>query len=183
MNCHYIKFPLTCFLDAAKRFGFREIELFGAMPHFFLDDVDGLLVEQVICECQKRGLKLSSFCPAQGAYPMNIAIDEEPIRRRTVRMLKKALRIAGKMGCETMLVSPGFGYHNQSREISWAHSRRSLEELADTAQENNVVITIEPHSQSGEYQPGGSADDPGGQLPVPEKHDGHRRDELYGRVG
>ena len=38
MNCHYIKFPLTCFLDAAKRFGFREIELFGAMPHFFLDD-------------------------------------------------------------------------------------------------------------------------------------------------
>ena len=89
MNCHYIKFPLTCFLDAAKRFGFREIELFGAMPHFFLDDVDGLLVEQVICECQKRGLKLSSFCPAQGAYPMNIAIDEEPIRRRTVRMLKK----------------------------------------------------------------------------------------------
>lgn len=144
MNCHYIKFPLTCFLDAAKRFGFREIELFGAMPHFFLDDVDGLLVEQVICECQKRGLKLSSFCPAQGAYPMNIAIDEEPIRRRTVRMLKKALRIAGKMGCETMLVSPGFGYHNQSREISWAHSRRSLEELADTAQENNVVITIEP---------------------------------------
>ena len=137
LNCHYIKFPLTCFLDAAKRFGFREIELFGAMPHFFLDDVDGLLVEQVICECQKRGLKLSSFCPAQGAYPMNIAIDEEPIRRRTVRMLKKALRIAGKMGCETMLVSPGFGYHNQSREISWAHSRRSLEELADTAQENN----------------------------------------------
>ena len=84
MNCHYIKFPLTCFLDAAKRFGFREIELFGAMPHFFLDDVDGLLVEQVICECQKRGLKLSSFCPAQGAYPMNIAIDEEPDRKSVV---------------------------------------------------------------------------------------------------
>lgn len=144
MNCHYIKFPLTYFLDAAKRFGFREIELFGAMPHFFLDDVDDLLVEQVICECRKRGLKLTSFCPAQGAYPMNIAIDEEPVRRRTVRMLKKALRIAGKMGCETMLVSPGFGYHNQDKEISWAHSRRSLEELADTAQENHIVITIEP---------------------------------------
>ena len=144
MNCHYIKFPLCYFLDQMATFGFQEIELFGAMPHFFLDDVDDALVEQVSAACRARALTVSSFCPAQGAYPMNIAIDEEPIRRRTVRMLKKALHIAGRLGCKTMLVSPGFGYHNQDKSVSWKHSRAALEELGETAQEAGVVITIEP---------------------------------------
>lgn len=144
MNCHYIKFPLSYFLDAMAAYGFREIELFGAMPHFFLEDVDDGLVERVSDACRARGLKISSFCPAQGAYPMNIAIDEEPIRRRTVALLKKGLKIAGRLGCETMLVSPGFGYHNQDQSISWKHSRACLEELGETAREAGVVITIEP---------------------------------------
>lgn len=144
MNCHYIKFPLTCFLDSVRRFGFDSIELFGAMPHFFMDDVDDELVEKVIRECAKRSISIVSLCPAQGAYPMNIAIDEEKIRRRTIEILKKSLRIAGRMGCETMLVSPGFGYHNQSKDISWGHSREALIELSETARKAGVVITMEP---------------------------------------
>lgn len=144
MNCHYVKFPLNYFLDRMADSGFQEIELFGAMPHFYLDDVDDGLVEQTAAACRARGLRVSSFCPAQGAYPMNIAIDEAPIRRRTVAMLKKALKIAGRLGCETMLVSPGFGYQNQDKSISWKHSRASLEELGAAAQEAGVVITIEP---------------------------------------
>lgn len=144
MNCHYIKFPLNYFLDTVAACGFQEIELFGAMPHFYLDDVDDALADRVAAECRTRGLRISSFCPAQGAYPMNIAIDEAPIRRRTVAMLKKALRLAGRLGCETMLVSPGFGYHNQDKAISWKHSCAALEELGAAAQEAGVVITIEP---------------------------------------
>ncbi len=144
MNCHYIKFPLIYFLDAMTAFGFQEIELFGAMPHFFLDDVTDSLAERTAAACRERGLAISSFCPAQGAYPMNIAIDEEPIRRRTVAMLKKGLKIAARLGCETMLVSPGFGYQNQDKSVSWKHSRASLEELGAAAQEAGVVITIEP---------------------------------------
>ena len=144
MNCHYIKFPLSYFLDRAEAYGFRCIELFGAMPHFFMDDVDEELVERVKDECRRRSLEIVSLCPAQGAYPMNIAIDEAQIRKRTVTILKKALHIAGKLGCDTMLVSPGFGYHNQKKEISRAHSRESLKELAKTAEDSGVVIVIEP---------------------------------------
>lgn len=144
MNCHYIKYPLSYFLDSVVHFGFRNIELFGAMPHFFMDDVDDALVDRVRKECVLRGLNVVSLCPAQGAYPMNIAIDEPQIRRRTIAILKKALMVAEKLGCETMLVSPGFGYHNQDKKISWGHSRDSLTELAETAQQHNVVMMMEP---------------------------------------
>ena len=87
MNCHYIKYPLSYFLDSVVHFGFRNIELFGAMPHFFMDDVDDALVDRVRKECVLRGLNVVSLCPAQGAYPMNIAIDEPQIRRLTIAIL------------------------------------------------------------------------------------------------
>lgn len=144
MNCHYIKFPLGYFFESAQRFGFEHVELFGAMPHFYLDDVDDAQLAQVSQQAEARGLKLVSFCPAQGAYPVNIAIDESPIRRRSVTMLKKGIEAAGRLGCKTMLVSPGFGYHNQSKDISWGHSRESLIELSETAAHYNVVLMIEP---------------------------------------
>lgn len=144
MNCHYIKFPLSYFFDSVQRFGFDSIELFGAMPHFFLDDVDGTLIESVKRQVNEKKLNLVSFCPAQGAYPVNIAIDEAPVRRRSVEMLKKGIEAAGALGCRTMLVSPGFGYHNQHKEISWGYSVQSLAELAETAKENDVILTIEP---------------------------------------
>lgn len=144
MNCHYVRFPLTFFLDSVQRFGFRYIELFGAMPHFFLDDVDDALVHSVAEACEARGLEIVSFCPAQGAYPMNIAVEEPQIRKRTCTMLKKAIRIAGMLGCETMLVSPGYGYYNRDRREAWDNSRESLKELGKIAEEYNVVLIMEP---------------------------------------
>lgn len=144
MNCHYVRFSLTYFLDSVQRFGFRYIELFGAMPHFFLDDVDDALVHSVAEACRIRELEIVSFCPAQGAYPMNIAVQDPQIRKRTRAMLKKAIRIAGMLGCETMLVSPGYGYYERDPEEAWENSRESLKELGKTAAEHNVVLIMEP---------------------------------------
>ena len=59
MNCHYIKFPLDCFLDVAAASGFQEVELFSAMPHFYLDDVDDALAERAAAGCRSRGLRRS----------------------------------------------------------------------------------------------------------------------------
>lgn len=144
MNCHYIKFPLETFFDSARRFGFDAVELFGAMPHFFLDDVDDALVRRVAAQCRARGLKLVSFCPAQGAYPVNIAIDEPQIRRRSLAMLTKGVRVAAALGCRTMLVSAGYGYQNQNKDISWGHSRESLAQLCEVAGQCGVTLMIEP---------------------------------------
>ena len=144
MNCHYVRFPLRRFLDTAQALGFRQIELFGAMPHFYLDDVDDAQARAVRSACEERGLSIVNFCPAQGAYPMNLAIDEPQIRRRTVQMLRKGLRLARLLGCRSMLVSPGYGYYDQDKEISWAHSRASLGELAKEAEDQQVTILLEP---------------------------------------
>lgn len=144
MNCHYIRFPLDYFLDSAQRFGFSQIELFGGMPHFYLDDVDDALISEVRRACDERGLKIVSLTPAQGVYPMSISIDSEKPRRRTVALLKKGIAVASALGAKTMLVSPAFGYETQSRDYVWGLCRDSLSELGEYAAPYGVTLMIEP---------------------------------------
>ncbi len=144
MNCHYIRFPLDYFLDAMQRFGFTQIELFGGMPHFYLDDADEALTAETKRACDARGLKIASFTPAQGVYPMSISIDSEKPRRRTVALLKKGIAATDALGAKTMLVSPAFGYETQSRDYVWGLCRDSLSELGEYAASYGVTLMIEP---------------------------------------
>ncbi|MEN6313374.1 MAG: TIM barrel protein [Clostridiaceae bacterium] len=144
MNCHYVRYPVEYFLDSVKRFGFANIELFGALPHFYIEDVDDELIGRVTAGCRQRGLNIVSYTPAQGAYPVSISIDEKTARSRSIRMAKKSIETAEKLGAATMLISPGFGYQNQPHEARWYLCREALEELAEHAQAHNIILMIEP---------------------------------------
>lgn len=144
MNCHYVRYPIEYFLDSVKRFGFANIELFGALPHFYIEDVDDELIGRVTAGCRQRGLNIVSYTPAQGAYPVSISIDEKTARSRSIRMAKKSIETAEKLGAATMLISPGFGYQNQPHEARWYLCHEALEELAEHAQAHNIILMIEP---------------------------------------
>lgn len=144
MNCHYIRYPLSRFFDAMVKYGFSDVELFGAIPHFYMEDVDDALIDQVLDECRAKGLRLVSLTPAQGAYPVSIAIREEAVRRRSIRHLKKSIEAAEKMGITTMLVSSGFGYQDDNPDIAWGLSRESLTELAEYGGQHGVTLMLEP---------------------------------------
>ena len=40
MNIHYMRYSLEYFLEAQERAGFKTIELWGGIPHVFMDSVD-----------------------------------------------------------------------------------------------------------------------------------------------
>ena len=144
MNCHYVRYPIEYFLDSAKRFGITNIELFGALPHFYIEDVDEELIGRVAAGCRQRGLTIVSYTPAQGAYPVSISIDEKTARSRSIRMAKKSIETAEKLGAAKMLISPGFGYQNHPHEARWHLCREALKELAEHAQAYNILLMIEP---------------------------------------
>jgi protein FrlC len=144
MNCHYIRYPLTYFFDKMKEYGLQHIELFGGMPHFYLQDVDEYLVNKIKKECIERELAIVSFTPAQGVYPMSVSIEDEKPRRRTIELLKKGINISREIGAEKMLVSPGFGYESQNADYVWGICRDSLIELSEYASEKKIILMIEP---------------------------------------
>lgn len=144
MNCHYARYPLSYFLDAMVHFGFKSIELFGGMPHFFLDDVDDAEVQALLDGCRERNLTIDSFTPAQGVYPMSISFSTDKPRLRTMCLLKKGIRTAHALGAATMLVSPGNGYLTETRDRVWGLCRDSLMELGEEAGKYGVTLMIEP---------------------------------------
>lgn len=144
MNCHYVRYPLEYFLDAMQRFGFSQIELFAAMPHFFMDDVGDAEVETLLEGCRERGLSIVSLTPAQGVYPLSVSFDSEKPRRRTIALLKKGIETAHKLGAGSMLVSPGNGYETQSQDHVWGLCRDAMTELAEHAARYQITLMIEP---------------------------------------
>lgn len=144
LNCHYTRYPLDYFFESMQFFGFTEIDLFGAMPHFYLEDVDDRRIEYVRTCAAKYGLRIVGLTPAQGVYPVSISINEEAPRRRSIRLAKKGIEVASRLGAETMLLSPGFGYANEPFDIRWGLCREALQELGEYAEKYGVTVCIEP---------------------------------------
>ena len=144
MNCHYMRYPLIFFLDSAKRYGFSRIELFGGIPHFYLDDVDDKDITDLREALSSRGLSISCFTPAQAAYPLSISYSSEKLRLRTIQLLKKGIRTAYLLGAATMLVSPGNGYLTETHDKVWGICRDSLIELGEIAEHYGIILLLEP---------------------------------------
>ncbi len=144
MNIQYKYFPLQLFLDDAVRNGVKNIELWGAAPHFHLEDMTYREVAAVRREIEKRGLKLVCFTPEQCVYPINIASPFAETRLRSVKFFEGSIRVAGELGTDKVLVTSGTGYFDKSnREEAWKWSRENLSGLGDLAAHYGVTLALE----------------------------------------
>ncbi len=85
MNIQYGYYPLEKFLDDAARAGVEHVELWGAAPHFHLEDMTYTDVCRVRKQIEERGLSLVCYTPEQCIYPVNLAADSTVQRRRSLK--------------------------------------------------------------------------------------------------
>lgn len=144
MNIQYKYFPLVRFLDDAVRNGVKNVELWGATPHFHLEDMTYREVVAVRHEIERRGLNLVCFTPEQCVYPINIASPYEEARRRSVKFFEDSIRVAGELGTDKVLVTSGHGYFDGSnQEEAWKWSRENLASLGDLASHYGITLALE----------------------------------------
>ncbi|ASS91411.1 sugar phosphate isomerase/epimerase family protein [Aeribacillus pallidus] len=144
MNFHYKHYPLEYFLDAMVRYGFKNIELWGASPHFYVDDVSLQDTRKVKKEIDRRDLSVVCFTPEQCVYPINLAAKEERIREKSVQYFIKSAEVAKELGAPMLLVTAGWGYENEDRQEAWKRTRDSLERLSKVAADLELVLVLEP---------------------------------------
>jgi protein FrlC len=144
MNFHYLHYPLNYFLDAMVNYRFEQIELWGAAPHLYVEDLSLSAVRQIRREIKQRELKVVCFTPEQCMYPINLAAKEVEIRERSIGYFKKSMDAAIELEAPLVLVTAGWGYRNESRVEAWSRTQDSLEQLTAYAQKQGIVLVLEP---------------------------------------
>lgn len=144
MNIQYKYFPLTSFLDDAVNNEVENIELWGAAPHFHLEDLTYREISGLRREIESRGLKLVCFTPEQCVYPVNLAAPTEAARRRSVKFFEDSIRAAGELGCNMVLVTSGTGYFDgRDCQDGWKWSSCNLYGLAELAKHYGITLALE----------------------------------------
>lgn len=144
MNIQYGYYPLEKFLDDAARAGVEHVELWGAAPHFHLEDMTYTDVCRVRKQIEERGLSLVCYTPEQCIYPVNLAADSTVQRRRSLKYFEDNLRAAAELGTDKMLVTTGWGYlDNSNINEAWKYAREGLMSLGDMARDYGIKLALE----------------------------------------
>ena len=144
MNIQYKYFPFTKFLDDAVKYGVKYVEVWGAAPHFHLEDMTYGDVSRIRREIESRGLKVACLTPEQCVYPVNLAAETVYERRRSQKFFEDYIRAACEIGADKLLVTSGWGYFDDStREEAWKIAREGIYELAECAKHHGVTLALE----------------------------------------
>ncbi|MFR5600997.1 MAG: sugar phosphate isomerase/epimerase family protein [Lachnospiraceae bacterium] len=144
MNIQYKYYPLTLFLDDAVKYGADNVELWGAAPHFHLEDMTYREVSGVRKEIESRGLHLVCFTPEQCVYPINLAAPTLAARRRSLKFFEDSIRAAGELGASRVLVTTGTGYYDGSdHKDAWERAAENLYQLGEMAAHYGITLALE----------------------------------------
>ena len=95
MSIHYQFYPLTRFLDTARRLNVSAVDLWAGYPHLLLDNDWESAARAVRAAADDRGLRIICCTPEQVRYPLNLASTEPKVRARTLEYLKRGVDAAG----------------------------------------------------------------------------------------
>ncbi len=144
MNFHYLHYPFEYFLDAMVKFKFQQIEVWGAAPHLYIEDLSLQDIRRIKSEIHQRELTVVCFTPEQCMYPINLAAKEMDIRERSIGYFQKSIDVAVELEIPMVLVTAGWGYRNESSEEALKRSKASLDILSNYAEKEGIVLALEP---------------------------------------
>lgn len=139
----YMRYPLDYFLDTAVMLGIRHVELWAAAPHLCLDLIDEKFLRVIQNQLQERELSVVCITPEQCFYPVNLAAEEEALRRFSINIFCIAIDVAAELGSSMVLVTAGCGYFNHSKDDAWRRASDSLKYLAKVAHSKGIKLVLE----------------------------------------
>jgi protein FrlC len=142
-NYTFVLYSFGYFLEVMQRFGIQSIELWGAAPHFYIEDESGASAAAIGREITSRKMRLVCFTPEQCAYPINIASENRTMRERSIRYFEKAIEYAALMEAPAVLLTPGQCSRDMPVSEAWNYSIDAVNRLSQKARRLGIVLFLE----------------------------------------
>lgn len=144
----YLHHTFEYALDSIAANGFKSVELWGASPHFCIDDYTpeekSARIRDISRMLRERGLSLSAFYPEQcRQYPINIASPVEYIRNCSLKVMEEYLEDTIALGTENMILTPGWEYVDNQSEENFKRAVEAIQILDEKAQKLGVKLWME----------------------------------------
>lgn len=143
MNIHYMKYSLEYFLDAQERTGFQSIELWGGIPHVYLDPSGYQNCKILKKKIADHHLQLRVFTPENCMYQYQFAAAKPEIFKKSMEYFKNGIRMAQELEAPIMQCNSGWGYLDETREDAWMRCVEMFQELCEFAKEKGIVLAME----------------------------------------
>lgn len=143
MNIHYMKYSLDYFLEAQERIGFETIELWGGIPHVYMDAVNYQNIREISRKIKCHHLKVNVFTPENCMYQYQFASAKPWAFLKSLEYFKNGIRIAAELGCKVMQCNSGWGYLDETRQEAWERCTEMLGRLCDFAGEYGIELAME----------------------------------------
>lgn len=144
MNHHYQFYPIEEVFKTANNLGIKNIEIWTAPQHFYVDYLNYDSPEKIIEYSKKYNVKIACICPEQtNPKPNNIATIDENQRKRTENYFRNGVDIASVTGAGKVVVTSGWGFLNIPREKSWNYSLEMMKRICSYAEERKVLLCME----------------------------------------
>jgi protein FrlC len=140
---NYFRYPFDYFLDTAVMLGIKNLELWGASPHLCFDIIDEKSIKKIKTQIIERNLSVIGITPEQCNYPVNLAAEEEDLRKYSINIFCRAIDVAVELNSPTLLVTSGCGYFNRPVEEAWERSSDSLRILSKYAHNKGIKLVLE----------------------------------------
>ena len=150
----YKKYALESMFDSIAKAGYVNYDFYAAAPHFChyedipmsrerIDSVTAFIHNSSV----NNNLKMTCFSPEVVDYPINIASENDRVRKKSVRYFLDYLDDLADHGCETLMLTSGWGYFDKDKWSAWERSKRSLKKIVSRAEELGITILLRPDSR------------------------------------
>lgn len=147
----YQRNPMEDMFKDAKRFGYDYIELWGARPHAYPFDLKNGGIKEIKELIKRYDMPVLGFTPEMNAYPYNMMIGSEAMRRESVDYVKLSMDMAKEMGADFTLISAAHaGYQTTTQEI-WERlikCMREITEYADQIEHKVILEALTPYESN-----------------------------------
>ena len=147
LTAPFLHHTLEYGLDSIAANGFSSIELWGASPHYCLDDYDQAGREQRVREIcamlSSRGLSMAVYHPEQiRQYPVNIASPSAYIQTQSMDFMRRCLEDTAAFGAPIMMLTPGWVFVNDFTEADTLRAIQAVQQLAEYAKPLGVRLAL-----------------------------------------